>query len=179
MNSSEIDPLQASELCSRQEAVIIDVRTPAEFEDVHASAAFNIPLDLLTAESIKKICGDKKALFVCQGGTRGKKACLLASEKFNVPAINIVGGTNAWISANLPVKRGKKSISLERQVRIAAGALVVIGTLAAIFFSQYFLAVPLFVGCGLVFAGVTDTCGMALILAKMPWNQAKSCQSKI
>jgi rhodanese-related sulfurtransferase len=179
MNVSEIDPIKAYELCSREEAVIVDVRTPAEFEEVHVSVALNIPLDLLTAESLKKICGDKKALFVCQSGTRGKKACALATEKFNVPAINIVGGTNAWILANLPVNRGNKTISLERQVRIAAGAFVVIGTIVAILFSQIFLAVPLFIGCGLVFAGVTDTCGMAMVLTKMPWNQSKSYQCKM
>ena len=71
----------------------------------------------------------------------------------------------------LSVQRGKQVMSLERQVRIAAGALVALGTLAAILFSNYFLAIPLIIGSGLVFAGITDTCFMGMQLAKMSWNQ--------
>jgi hypothetical protein len=77
------------------------------------------------------------------------------------------------------VVRGKKTISLERQVRIVAGSMVFAGTLAGAFANPLFLIIPGFVGAGLVFAGVTDTCGMAMMLAKMPWNQAggASCQA--
>ena len=85
--------------------------------------------------------------------------------------MNVEGGTQAWEQAGLPVVRGKKTISLERQVRIAAGALVFLGTILGAAVSPYLLIIPGFVGAGLVFAGITDTCGMGMMLAKMPWNQ--------
>ena len=93
-------------------------------------------------------------------------------QKLNTPKVFVVdGGTDLWNEQGLPVKEGKDVISLERQVRITAGTLVVIGTLLGVFVNQYFLIIPGFVGAGLVFAGVTDTCGMALMLARMPWNR--------
>ena len=88
--------------------------------------------------------------------------------------MNVAGGTVACVQAGLPVNRGQKTMSLERQVRIAAGSLVVIGTVLGAFVHPYWLGLPGFVGAGLVFAGVTDTCGMGMVLARMPWNQA-SC----
>ena len=86
--------------------------------------------------------------------------------------INIEGGTSAWQDANLPVVKGKKAMSLERQVRIAAGSLVVIGAAVGHFVHPGGFALSAFIGAGLVFAGVTDTCGMGMMIAKMPWNRA-------
>ena len=77
----------------------------------------------------------------------------------------------ACIAAGLPVVRGKKAISLERQVRIAAGSLVVVGALLGWSVHPAFVGLSAFVGAGLVFAGITDTCGMGMILARMPWNR--------
>ncbi len=74
----------------------------------------------------------------------------------------------------LPIMRGKKAISLERQVRIAAGSLVLLGVALAYFVHPYLIGLSAFVGAGLVFAGVTDTCGMGMMLAKMPWNNVSS-----
>jgi len=90
--------------------------------------------------------------------------------------INVEGGTQAWDQAGLPVVRGKKTISLERQVRIAAGTLVLVGSLLGAFVSPWWIGLAAFVGAGLVFAGITDTCGMGLLLARMPWNQAGAAQ---
>ena len=83
----------------------------------------------------------------------------------------VEGGTNLWKMEGLPIEEGKSIISLERQVRIGAGSMVLLGTLLGVFVNHYFFIIPAFVGAGLVFAGVTDTCGMALILARMPWNR--------
>ena len=85
------------------------------------------------------------------------------------PAYKMVGGMDGWISAALPVRRGMK-YSLERQVRIAAGSLVFLGTLCGVVIHPAFLAVPLFVGGGLVFAGLTGFCGLGELLKKLPWN---------
>ena len=85
------------------------------------------------------------------------------------------GGTLAWGDAGLPLERGRISmISLERQVRIAAGSLVLIGLILGYFVTPWFIALSAFVGAGLVFAGITDYCGMGLLLAKLPWNTRQS-----
>ena len=107
----------------------------------------------------------------CRSGGRGKQAC----EKFHkagiTNVINVEGGTQACVEAGLPVVRGKKSISLERQVRIVAGSIVMLGVLLGFLVHPALFGIPAFVGAGLAFAGITDTCGMGMILARMPWNR--------
>jgi rhodanese-related sulfurtransferase len=152
--------------------VIVDVRTPAEFRSVHAQGARNVPLDVLeqhTAE-LRQAAAAGPLYLICQGGGRSRKACeRLAAQQ--IAAVNIDGGTNGWVAAGLPVERGKATISLERQVRIAAGSLALTGALLAWFVHPAFVWLSAFIGAGLVFAGVTDTCGMGMMLAKMPWNR--------
>jgi rhodanese-related sulfurtransferase len=85
--------------------------------------------------------------------------------------VNVEGGTQAWQKAGLPIIRGQKTMSLERQVRIAAGMLVLTGATLSWLVHPAFIGLPAFVGAGLIFAGVTDSCAMGMMLAKMPWNQ--------
>jgi rhodanese-related sulfurtransferase len=155
---------------------LIDVRTPAEFREVHAALARNIPLDQLDPAALAAGHRNGEPLYViCRSGNRGRQACeKLAAAGLNV--INIEGGTLAWEQAGLPVVRGKKAISLERQVRIAAGFLVLLGSVLALVVHPAWAALAAFVGAGLMFAGITDTCGMALVLARMPWNQVRESQ---
>jgi rhodanese-related sulfurtransferase len=150
---------------------LLDVRTPAEFEDVHAENAINVPLDQVSVERVSALVKPgAPLLIICKGGTRGRQACekILAGSSLDVR--NIQGGTDAWRAAGLPVREGRKTISLERQVRIAAGTLVVLGIVLS-FAYPGFIGISAFVGFGLIFTGVTDTCAMAMLLAKMPWNQ--------
>lgn len=159
---------------------LIDVRTPAEFAEVHIPFARNFPLDRLDPGAIAtgRLAPGSPLYVICRSGGRGKQACekLLASGMTNV--MNVEGGTLAWDKTGLPVVRGKKVMSLERQVRLAAGSLVLLGVALAWCVHPNFIAISAFVGAGLVFAGVTDTCGMGMLLAKMPWNQAAgSCAS--
>lgn len=154
---------------------VIDVRTPAEFREVHATIARNVPLDRLDCEEVlatRQAPADEPLYVICRSGNRARQACekFLKANCTNV--VNVEGGTVAWEAAGLPVVRGKKTISLERQVRIAAGLLVLTGALLAFFVNIHFVWLSAFVGAGLTFAGITDTCGMAMILARMPWNQA-------
>lgn len=155
---------------------LIDVRTPAEFQELHVDFAKNLPLDRLsttTLQSAGTMKSEAPLYLICQAGTRGKQACeKLAAEGWNV--VNVEGGTKAWNAAGFPVVRGKKVISLERQVRIVAGLMVLVGSILGYFVHPDWIGLPAFVGAGLAFAGITDTCGMAIILGKMPWNQA-SC----
>jgi rhodanese-related sulfurtransferase len=114
---------------------------------------------------------DQPIYLICKSGSRGKSACekFIAAGFTNV--VNVEGGTSAWVAEQLPVVRGKKAISLERQVRIAAGFLVLVGAVLGFFVTPYALGLAAFVGAGLAFAGITDTCGMGMLLARMPWNQ--------
>lgn len=155
--------------------VLIDVRTPAEFGEVHVPFAVNLPLDRITPEAVRKAAGDAPVFLICRSGQRAKNACdqLARGGLDNLTLVE--GGTQGWVDAGLDTVRGKKAISLERQVRIAAGALVVLGSALAWFVHPWWLGLPAFVGVGLIFAGVTDTCGMAMLLARMPWNQSGSC----
>lgn len=149
---------------------LIDVRTPAEFREVHVRGARNVPLDRLDPS---KFADHEGPLYViCHKGSRGAKACEQLAAGGVEHAINVSGGTLACESAGLPMQRGKKAISLERQVRIAAGSLVVLGVALGVLVHPAWLGLTGFVGAGLVFAGVTDTCGMGMMIARMPWNQA-------
>jgi rhodanese-related sulfurtransferase len=175
-----ISPKQLLELCTRGEAIkLIDVRTPAEYGEVHVDFARNVPLDRLDP---KQIAADHAhhagpIYFVCRSGGRSKTACEKMIAAGVADVVSVEGGTTACDAAGLPVVRGKKAMSLERQVRIAAGALVAIGAALAAFgpdplWKNIGIGLAGFIGCGLVFAGVTDTCGMAMLIARMPWNQA-------
>jgi rhodanese-related sulfurtransferase len=180
-----VSPRQLQDLCTRGEPInLIDVRTPAEFGEVHVDFARNVPLDRLDPKQIQSDHAQHTGpiYFVCRSGSRSKTACerMIAAGISDV--ISVEGGTTACDAAGLPVVRGKKAMSLERQVRIAAGALVAIGAALAAFgpdplWKNIGAGLAGFVGCGLVFAGITHTCGMAMLISRMPWNQvaASTC----
>ena len=159
---------------------LIDVRTPVEYREAHCAFARSMPLsdlDPMAVMSARYGAADGPLYVICRSGSRGKQACekFLAAGYTNV--VNVEGGTLAWAECGLPIIRGKKAVSLERQVRIAAGTLVVLCTVLGYFVHPYLLGLSEFVGAGLVFAGVTDTCGMGLLLARMPWNRDASTTS--
>ncbi len=168
-----VKPGELAELLKQGKSIeLIDVRTPTEFGEVHVDCARNVPLDRLDPREF--INGSAKGPYyvICRSGGRSKQACEKLESAGLANVVNIEGGTLACIAAGLPVVRGKKAISLERQVRIAAGSLVFLGAALAWFVHPAFVGLSAFIGAGLVFAGVTDTCGMGMILARMPWNQA-------
>ena len=169
-----------AELRERGDADVIDVRTPVEFREVHAIAVRNVPLDSLDPHVVMKErngTANDSLYVICRTGSRASKACQQFIDAGYTNVVNVEGGTQAWDEAGLPVVRGKKTISLERQVRIAAGFLVLLGAVLGFFVNPYFIGLSAFVGAGLMFAGITDTCGMAMMLAKMPWNQVP-CHSE-
>jgi rhodanese-related sulfurtransferase len=176
MSGTAISPQRLAELCQAEKIDLIDVRTPVEFREVHVEHARNVPLDRLDPVALLQArngCRDEPLYVICRSGSRGRQACekFLAAGFPNV--VNVEGGTLACVEAGLPVVRGKKAISLERQVRIAAGLLVLLGALLGWLVHPAFVGLSAFVGAGLVFAGITDTCGMGMLLARMPWNQVK------
>lgn len=178
MSITTIHPQELAALCRNGKTIdLIDVRTPTEYRELHLEFAKNIPLSQLdTAAVIAARHGSagEPLYVICQSGTRGRQAC----EKFRTAGfsnvVNVEGGTPACVAAGLPVVRGKKAISLERQVRIAAGSLVLLGAALGWFVDPAFIGLSAFVGAGLIFAGITDTCGMGMLLARMPWNRRPS-----
>lgn len=176
MSVTTISPQQLADLCKSGRIDLVDVRTPVEYRELHVAAARNVPLNVLDPAAMMESRNgpqDNPLYLICRSGSRGRQACekFLAAGFTNV--VNVEGGTLACVECGLLVVRGKKAMSLERQVRIAAGSLVLLGALLGWLVHPAFVGLAAFVGAGLVFAGITDTCGMGLLLARMPWNQVK------
>jgi rhodanese-related sulfurtransferase len=154
---------------------ILDVRTPAEYESLHIPGSYNVPLDTLGehAEELQRHVNEPVVL-VCRSGNRATQAeqRLAAAGMANIKVLD--GGMLSWLSAAGPVNRGRQRWSLERQVRLVAGALVLAGIVGS-------LAVPELkylsgaVGAGLTVAALTDTCTMGTLLSKLPYNRGAGC----
>jgi rhodanese-related sulfurtransferase len=170
-----IPPIELKKILTAQpSAAVIDVRTPVEFAEVHVPSARSVPLDELKPGALQ-LAKDQPVYLLCRSGQRATKAAEKFTKEGFTHAIVVEGGTLAWIEASLPVTRGTtKVISLERQVRITAGAIMFTGVLLAHFVNYNFIWLSGFVGAGLVFADITDFCGMGLLLAKLPWNKRPS-----
>ncbi len=171
--------VKVAEADKQKGMLLLDVRTPAEFEELHIEGSVLHPLTSLDAAKVKALADGKAGcLVICRSGNRARQA----AEKLAAAGLDGVhvldGGVMAWESAGLPLNRGEKTMSLERQVRIAAGALVFTGAVLGYFVNPAWIALCGFVGAGLVFAGITDTCGMGMLIARMPWNNrgGKRCE---
>ena len=174
MNVQTISPQRLLSICNSEKAEVVDVRTPVEFRELHLEIARNVPLDKLEPTALMQARNGAKEeplYIICRTGNRGQQACQKFLQAGYTNVVNVEGGTIACEQAGLPVLRGKKTISLERQVRISAGSLVLLGSLLGWFVHPAFIGLAAFIGAGLVFAGITDTCGMGMLLARMPWNQ--------
>ncbi len=155
---------------------LVDVRTPGEFAEVHADGAVNIPLADLKefAEDFKDIAKNKTIHLMCRTERRATIAKETLKEMGITATAIVPGGMTRWLEEGKNVVRGKKGMSIERQVRICAGGLVVIGAVLGYFVNPAFIALSAFVGAGLIFAGITDTCGMAMVLGRLPFNRIKT-----
>ncbi len=154
-------------------ARVLDVRTPGEFSTVHLPTAFCRPLGSVEpeklAEEFRRAPGP--VYVVCKSGMRAERCVDALTKAGFADAVLVEGGTMAWIAAGYPVVRsGGGVISLERQVRIATGSLVVLGCVLGYGVHPGFYSVAGVIGAGLVFAGLTDSCALGMLLAKMPWN---------
>lgn len=153
---------------------LIDVRTLAEFNAVHAVGARLAPLaDFNPAAIVARRSGPAGTplLLICHSGARAREAadrCLAAG----IPAEVVAGGTQAWVAAGLPVERGASTFSVERQTRIAIGLGVLTGAVLAWTVHPAWVGLSAVFGAGLVFAGITDRCGLAALIAIMPWNRS-------
>jgi glyoxylase-like metal-dependent hydrolase (beta-lactamase superfamily II)/rhodanese-related sulfurtransferase len=147
--------------------LVVDVRMPAEYRSLHLAPSMSLPLDEIGRRR-GELPRDRELVLVCRTGARAR---LAATELSDFRTRVLDGGIVAWQEAGYPVVVGEAHMSLERQVRIAAGALACAGGLLAVAISPWFGLLPAFVGAGLVYAGITDRCGMAMLLAKLPYNR--------
>lgn len=175
MAVSEITPEQLRDLLTKHSDLpLIDVRSPVEYRQVHVRGAENMPFDTLKVESLSQLAGfepDGPTYVICKAGVRSLRACERLAEAGFENAISVQGGTDACVAAGLTVSVSEQGMSLERQVRLVAGGIVFVSSVLALTVHEYFAGVAAFIGAGLMFAAITNSCGMGMLLAKMPWNR--------
>ncbi len=160
-------------LLRQQDCTIVDVRSGSEYRSERLANSLHIPLQDLsgTHEALTALPADRTLYLLCQSGKRAQAAadrlCTACARKLVV----IDGGLNALKQHKVETEHQTEGLSLERQVRIAAGALVIIGVLLGALLHPAGYALSAIVGAGLVLAGATNWCGMGLLLARMPWNR--------
>ncbi|AQS65950.1 rhodanese-like domain-containing protein [Streptomyces pactum] len=156
------------------EFTVVDVRSPGEYAGGHLPGAHNVPLERLdeAVDALTAAAARGPLLLVCAFGNRSAKGCARLAAR-GVEAATLEGGTGAWAAAGQPVERPagvRRPWPMDRQVRLAAGSLVAAGFLAGrVWRPAHWLSGA--IGAGLVFSGVTNTCGMAAVLARLPHNR--------
>lgn len=172
MNDSQmISPSRAREMLATGKAVLVDVREADEHAREHIAGARSMPLSRFDGGSFVRE-GISAAIFHCASGRRTEQAAATLEASGLDTVLCLEGGIDAWKKAGLPVEVNRGApLPLQRQVMIAAGSLVVLGVMLAAFVSPWFVLLSAGVGAGLVFAGATGLCGMARLLAVMPWNR--------
>ena len=150
---------------------IVDVRRGDEFQAVRIAESRHIPLDAFAGRVQEVMTSGRQPILTCQSGARASMAAsiLMAAGAGRVAVLQ--GGIRAWQQEKAPFIRQKVPVSLERQVRAIAGSLVLAGSLLGLLVNPWFFAVPLFVGSGLLFAGLTNSCIMGMLLMKLPYNR--------
>jgi glyoxylase-like metal-dependent hydrolase (beta-lactamase superfamily II)/rhodanese-related sulfurtransferase len=149
--------------------LLLDVRTTLEFESARIEGALNLPLDQLEAR-VDEIPEGAEVVVVCRTGVRATIAAETLTRAGRRARV-LEGGVNAWRRAKLPLREGRKRLPVDRQVQLIAGSMVLAGVALGTLVSPWFLALAAFFGAGLTFAGATGTCGLALVLMRMPWNR--------
>ena len=154
---------------------LLDVRTPAEFETAHIPGAYNVPLDLLREhrDELRNHLAEGVVL-ICRSGVRaGQAGQALAGT--GLPNLTVLdGGMLAWQATAAPVTQGRRRWDLERQVRLVAGSIVLLSVLGSVFVPGL-KWVAGFIGAGLTFAAVSNTCAMGMLLSRLPYNRGASC----
>lgn len=154
------------------EAVLIDVREPAEYNAGNIPGSKSVPLSTICKSGLPE-CSGKKLVIHCLKGMRGETACKkLLTEDPKLEIYNLEGGISSWESAGFPVKKsGSFFLPLDRQVQLTIGLLLLVGSVLGYYLSPIFFFLTGFLGLGLTLAGLTGFCGLAHIMARMPWNK--------
>ena len=166
-----LKPTQVATLLADRRAVLVDIREPDEFARRHVKGALSRPLSAFEKAHLRLEAG-RGVVFACRSGMRTAANCDRLRTAVEGEAFILEGGLDAWAAAGLPIEEDRRApLELMRQVQIAAGLLVLLGVGLGFGASPVFFGVAAFVGAGLTFAGATGLCGMARLLAAMPWNR--------
>lgn len=167
-----VPPDRARELTSEDKPFkLLDVRSAGEFNEMHIKGSLNIPIDTLASRMEELGKNSQAYVVLCRTGNRSPMAADMLIQS-GIGSVKVMeGGITAWKKKGQPVIKGEGGISLERQIRVIAGSLVLSGIAAAWLFDPAFILVSLFVASGLIFAGLTDTCLMGMLLMKLPYNK--------
>lgn len=166
-----LSPVEVSARLKARTAVLVDVREPDEHAREHIAGAVTAPLSAFEAADLALTPG-KDVIFMCRSGNRTGAHCDRLATRVDGPAHVLAGGLDAWKKAGLPVRTdAKQPLELMRQVQMAAGGLILVGGLLGTLVHPAFWGLSAFVGAGLFVAGATGFCGMARLLAVMPWNR--------
>lgn len=160
----------------RRDVTIVDVRSPAEYEAMHIPGSHNVPLDLLHehGEEFSGAVGGPVVL-VCRSGMRASQA-EQTLQQFDLPRVHVLdGGLTSWDAAGLPVNRGAQKWDMERQVRGIAGGISLAGALGGLLVWRPLAGISAGIGLGLLLSAVTNTCTMARMLGKLPYNSGATC----
>lgn len=168
----EVTPEQLEQWLARGEAMLIDVREGFEHAAERIPGARNIPLSGFDPDQVRSLCGPTRAVFHCRSGKRSADAAARFARP-GEPTYHLAGGIEAWKASGRRTQRSASAprIDVMRQVQIVAGALVLTGIVLGVLVTPWLLGLSAFVGAGLLFAGLTGWCGMAKLLARMPWNR--------
>ena len=166
---TRISPRELAEQLANGRISVIDVREPIEFASGHIAGSLNVPLSRLTEAELPP----GPLALVCQSGNRSQQGCQRLRHQAGHPRLlDLDGGIPAWQRAGLPLQRQRHApLPLMQQVQIAAGSLILLGLTLSQTVAPAWIALTWFVGAGLTFAGLTGFCGMARLLAAMPWNR--------
>ena len=165
-----ITPEAAAELV-QQGAILVDIRNPDEYVRRHIEGARNLPLGQLSGNPAP---GQYPVIFYCLSGARTQHNVAVLSAVCAGHGYLLEGGLQGWQQAGLPVVEDRRQpMEIMRQVQIAAGSLILLGCVLGASVTPGFYLISAFVGAGLVFAGISGFCGMAKVLAKMPWNRPR------
>ena len=152
--------------------VLLDVRSPIEFETEHIAGSINVPLDALDSR-FDEVPRKGQLLVICRSGKRAERGAYTLMGRGFQPKV-LDGGMLAWRKAGLPIEEGKKRLPIERQIQLIVGSGVLTGVLLGAFVNPWFLVIPGFFGAGLTFAGLSGTCALGILLGKAPWNKLES-----
>jgi rhodanese-related sulfurtransferase len=168
-----IDVDQLKQLIDRQAVELIDVREADEFASERIDGAILVPLSKFDSRQILNN-PDKQVVLYCRSGNRSHRAAEKLIDAGYAEVTHLKGGIMAWRSLGMPIKANKNApISIMRQVQITAGSLVFFGTILSATVSPWFMLLTGFVGAGLMFAGISNTCAMANLLSMLPYNKQK------
>lgn len=169
-NSTVCKQIAPAELAANaKEVILLDVRSPIEFETEHIANSINVPLSDLDGR-LEEVPRQGQLVVICRSGKRAERGAYTLLGKGYQPRV-LEGGLVAWRKAGLPVKEGKKMLPIERQIQLIVGIGVLTGVLLGVFINPWFLIIPGFFGAGLTFAGLSGTCALGIMLGKAPWNK--------